>query len=53
MPDAFISMTTSWASGSGIGELHQFQSALAGEHNPAHRFLRLVFVCGPILNGKT
>ena len=36
---------------SGIGELHQFQSAFAREHNAAHRYLRFL-ACGLILNAK-
>jgi hypothetical protein len=38
---------------SGIGELHQFQSALAREYNAAHRVLPLAFAGVPILDAKT
>ena len=31
---------------SGIGKLHQLQSAFAREHNAAHRFLRLFLLVG-------
>ena len=37
----------------GIGELHQFQLALAGKHNAAHGFLRLFLLVEPILDGNT
>jgi hypothetical protein len=36
----------------GIRERHQFQSALAREYNPAHRFLRLFLLVGSILIAK-
>jgi hypothetical protein len=39
--------------GSGIGELHQFQPAIAREYNAAHRFLPFCFGLEPILNGKS
>jgi hypothetical protein len=35
-----------------IGELHQFQFALAVEHHAAHRFLRLFLLVGGYWTGK-
>jgi hypothetical protein len=35
-----------------IGKRHQFQPAVAGENNAAHRLLRLFLVGGPIVDTK-
>ena len=51
MPDAFISTTTSWASGVGSGNCIISSLAFAREHNAAHRYLRFL-ACGLILNAK-